>query len=322
MIYTDIPSTIDLVQGVQLTHLRSPLVQDDSRAHRIEVAVTRNGAAIDLTGATITGSFVRADGVTVSLSGATAYNTVSVVLSPECYREEGRCVMAVKVTLDDTSNTVFLAEGVVMRASTETYVADEETALSLEELFRRLDAGVSSVEASAELAAQAAEDARVAIGGAAAVARAEAAAAEAEAVLARLEGIDVTALVQEIDELRAATTPTLLWESSGDNGWTSGSITVDGIGEWFLVAVQTGIGLVLGLNTGSVIRASGVLGGASNHQSVNINIGVDGSTLTLTTATRIIHNANADHGAANSTPVMSITGLMKKGAATYEGGWA
>lgn len=313
MIYTEINGSIELSQGVQLTHLRTPLVTEDSKAHRFVVSVSRNGAAVDMTGATITGSFVRADGITVPLTGEALLNTAAVTLPPECYREEGRCVMAIKATLDDVITTLYLAEGTVMRSTTDSLVADEETALSLEELFRRLDAGVSSVEASAELAAQAAEDAQVAIGGADAVARAEAAATAAEAVLARLEGVDVTSLVAEIDALKAATTPTLLWRTDSDSGWTSGTITVEGIGDWFLVAVQTGIGYVLGINTGSAIRASGVLGGASNHQSVNINIGVSDTTLTLTTATRIIHNASADHGAANSTSVVSITGLMKKG---------
>lgn len=318
MIYTGIPSTIDLAQGVELTHLRHPLVQDDSRAHVITVAVVRNGVAVDLSGAAITGSFVRADGITVPLTGETSNNTASVTLPPECYREEGRCVMAVKVTHGDTISTLFLAEGVVTRAATSAFVADDETSLSLEELFRRLDAGVASVEASAEVAAQAAEDAQVALGGAEAVARAEAAAEAAEAALARLEGIDVSTLVQEIDTLRAATTPTLLWSAADESGWTSGDITVEGIGDWFLVAVQTGLGMVLGLNTGSQIRASGVLGSASSHQSVNVNIGIDGTTLTLNSSTRLIHTASADHGAVNTTPVRSITGLMKKGISTIE----
>lgn len=316
MIYTEIRSTVELSQGVQLTHLRSPLVQDDSHAHQCSVSVVRDGSAVDLDGVMITGAFVRGDGITVPLTGYAENNTAFVILPPECYREEGRCVMAIKATLNDETVTLFLAEGVVMRAATASYVADEETTLSLEELFRRLDAAVVSVEASADIAAQAAEDARVAVGGAEAVSRAEAAAEAAEAILARLEGINVTALVQEIDTLRAATTPTRLWTGSNEDGWSSGSITAPGISDWYLVDIETGLGHAVGINTGTTITASLVTryGDTANSQrTTNILLDVSGDELTIVSVLTLRHKTDAEHGTIGTTSIKSITGMLKRG---------
>lgn len=316
MICTEIRSTVELSQGVQLTHLRSPLVQDDSHAHQCSVSVVRDGSAVDLDGVLITGAFVRGDGITVPLTGNAENNTAIVTLPPECYREEGRCVMAIKATLDAETVTLFLAEGVVMRASTASYVADEETTLSLEELFRRLDAAVVSVEASASLAAKAADDAQVAIGGAEAVFRAEAAAEAAEAILARLEGINVTALVQEIDTLRAATTPTRLWTADTEDGWASGSVTVDGIADWYLVDIETGLGHAVGINTGTTITASLVTryGDTANSQrTTNILLNASGDELTLVSVLTLRHKTDAEHGTIGTTSIKSITGLIKRG---------
>lgn len=316
MICTEIRSTVELTQGVQLTHLRSPLVQDDSHAHQCSVSVVRDGSAVDLDGVLITGAFVRGDGITVPLTGNAENNTAIVTLPPECYREEGRCVMAIKATLNDETVTLFLAEGVVMRASTASYVADEETTLSLEELFRRLDAAVVSVEASASLAAKAADDAQVAIGGAEAVSRAEAAAEAAEAILARLEGINVTALVQEIDTLRAATTPTRLWTADTEDGWSSGSITAPGISDWYLVDIETGLGHAVGINTGTTITASLVTryGDTANSQrTTNILLNASGDELTLVSVLTLRHKTDAEHGTIGTTSIKSITGLLKRG---------
>lgn len=317
MIHSDIMSTIDLAQGVQLTHLRSPLVLGDGNAHKINVAVVRNGGAVDLSGSTVRGSFVRADGVTVNIEKAETVNNMAIVtLPPECYTVDGRCVLAVKALIDNVISTLFLAEGEVRSASTNTIVADEETALSLDELFRRLDAGVSSVEASAEIAARAAEDAQAALGGADAVARAEAAATAAEAALARLEGIDVTALVQEIDTLKAATTPTLLWTAENEDGWTSGSITAPGVADWYLVDIETPIGHTVGINTGTRITAGLVTRYASTDNSqrtVSIVITAEGDVLTLASALALRHKTDDTHGTIGTTSITAITGLLKRG---------
>ena len=312
MIYSVINESIDLARGVQLTHIKPTLVTEDSKAHRFVISVSKDGSAVDMAGATITGSFVRADGITVKIDGEAVQNTAIVTLSAECYREEGRCLLAVKATMGDVISTLYLADGNVTRSATDAFIADEETALSLEELFRRLDAGVSSVEASASIAAQAAQDAQVALGGADAVQRAEEAAEAVEDALERLQNVDASTLVAELDALRTAVTPATLW--AGD--WASGSIEVQNIGKWRLLDIQTGLGHVLGVNDGTSIRAFGVLGAGGNHITVNLSMTVAGEDVTLAINSRYTHPASGSHGSDNTTTIKAITGLvMMEGAA-------
>lgn len=308
----------DFAQGVQKTVIRHVLSQNDSKANTFHVACTRNGAAEDLTGATVSGCFIRADEATISLSGSVSGNVVSVTLDRSCYSVEGRCYIIIKLTKGDDTTTIFWAEGAVSVSQTDTIVAAEEKVVNLKELLARVEAAEAMATDAAENAAAAQasiEASKETVDAAtAAVEGAQTAADRANAAAAAVEGMDVSALTAQITAVQEATTPTALW--SGE--WTSGNITVEGIGDWFLLGIQTGLGFVVGINTGGTIRASGIFGGADTHQTVNINITVSGTTLTLTAASRYLHNASGNHGASNTTTIKSIIGLLKAGPVTIQ----
>ena len=315
----DIPYKVDLARGVQKTIIRQVLATEDNLAHTINVACTRNGAAEDLTGATVGGYFIRADDATISLDGSVSGNTASVVLNSSCYQVEGRCYIAIKVTKNDEISTIFLGEGTVSLSRTETIVVPSEKALSLEELFARLYAAeeaVSGAVEGAEAAQASIEASKETVDAAtAAITDAQNAADRANEAAATVEGLDVAKLAAQVSALQAATTPTVLWAADEDKDWSSGNITVPGISEWYLVDVQTSLGHGIGINTGTNINAGFVsrYGTTDSQQTVSVSIGVDGDTLTLNAATRIRHKPDDTHGAIGNTAIKSIIGLMKKG---------
>lgn len=309
---------MDFAHGVQKTVIRHVLAHKDSKANTFDIACTRNGAAEDLTGATVSGYFIRADDATISLSGSVSGNVVSVTLESACYSVAGRCYIIVKLTKGEDTTTIFWAEGAVSVTQTDTIVVTEEKVVNLEEMLARVDAAATQAEeaaANASAAQASIEASKETVDKAAEVVDgAQAAADRANAAAAAVEGMDVSALTAQVSALKAATTPTVLW--SGD--WSSGSKTVEGIGDWFLLGIQTGLGFIVGINSGGTIRASGFLGNAGNHISVNLSMAVSGSTVTLSINSRYNHTAGGDHGNDNTTTIKSIIGLLKAGNMTIQ----
>lgn len=348
----DIPFKVDLARGVQKTIIRQVLATEDNLAHTFHIACTRNDAAEDLTGATVSGYFIRADGVTASLTGSAKGNVVSVTLDQTCYKVEGRCNLIVKLTKDGAVSTIFWGEGNVSPSQTDTIIDDGEITLSLEEMLAKVaeaEARVATAEnqatasaeaaASAEASATASAEAAVAAGNSAttlktacenATAAANEAAdranqaADSSAWVPRMEALEAqaTAMATALAAVQAATTPTVLWAAAEDaDNWSSGSITVEGISEWYLVDIQTALGHAIGINTGSSINAGFVsrYGATDSQQTVSVAISVENDTLTFGAATRIRHKPDDTHGTIANTTIKAIIGLMKKGiVATQE----
>lgn len=306
-------STVDLARGVQMTHLRDIHASEDALAHTIRVTVTRSGTGVDLSGADISATFVRADGVTVSITGTAEGSAAVVTLTAGCYAVPGRFVMAIKATEGEATTTLFVADGAITQTATDTVVTTPETALSLEQLFSRLYAAEASVSESASRAADAEESAtaaaEVAQGAADATIAANAAADRANAAADRLEGVDVGTLTAEIDEVRAAVTPTLLWSGTG---WSSGSIDVDGISDWHVVQIVTIRGNAMGFVAANV-NAIGASMNTGQHSIIGVRFAVSGNTCTMVTAHVLKHNASSNHDAMETINVTAIYGLIKKG---------
>lgn len=310
MIDIDKGYTVDLARGVQMTHLRDIHASEDALAHTFRVTVTRSGTGVDLSGADISATFVRADGVTVSITGTAEGSAAVVTLLAGCYAVPGRFVMAIKATEGEATTTLFVADGAITQTATDTVVTTPETALSLEQLFSRLYAAEASVTESASKAAAAEESAtaaaEVAQGAADATIAANTSADRANAAADRLEGVDVGTLTAEIDEVRAAVTPTLLWSGT----WDSGSITVNGISEWNLVRIVTSNGSAMGFVAANV-NAIGAAMNTDQHRIIGVRFAVSGNTCTLATAHMLQHNASSSHGAMTAISVTQIYGLLK-----------
>ena len=94
-----INQTVDLSRGyTPVVWPDALMVSGDVGAHTWRLTVLDNGVPADLSGATITGSFLRADGNTVLVSGTVSGNIASVTLTDVCYAVEGKMKGTIKMT--------------------------------------------------------------------------------------------------------------------------------------------------------------------------------------------------------------------------------
>ena len=173
----------DLDRGVVLTRLGRLFAQADSGAHEFRIEVLRQGEEVDLTGAEITGFFIRADEYTVPLEGEAEDSTAVLKLISACYETEGWFSLVVKAARDGEVVTLFWADGCVTRTETDSVVDPARKIPSLAELLAKIgdmERGTAAAPVAAGAASEAAESANEAASAASgAAASASAAAASA-----------------------------------------------------------------------------------------------------------------------------------------------
>ena len=345
MIDTVLSYYIDMSEGVQRNLVGVALLSEDNLAHTFEVTCKRNGTAADLEGASVSAYFVRADGVTIPMSGSISGSTVSVQLNASCYMVTGRYNLVIKLAQGETISTIFWATGAVYASKTDALVDTGEITMSMEELFAKIEAcemrvkdaetqavnaatqaassqeAAADAQASATAAAAAAEEAESSASAVktaceeATTAANEAAdranqAADNSAVLTRVEAVaeQVAANTEAIITKAdaSAVTTTLLWSGT----WENGSITVPGISNWRMLQVVTSFGSVLCLG-GSVITGVGGSMNTNQHRTLGVRFSVAGDACTLVTSHYIVHNSSGNHGALTNMPITAIYGLLK-----------
>lgn len=210
----------DLERGVERTLIRPALLTGDSQAHTFRLTVKRGGGDADIAGASVAAYFVRADGVTVPITGSVDGSVALVTLPESCYRVPGRFQLVVKLGTDSGVATVFWGDGAVAASSTDAILDEEDVIPSLEEVLAQIAAAEAAADAATSSAA-AADTAAASANGAAASANVAAARADAAAV--------------SIESLGAGAT-TLAPGSAATASWT----TVDGA-KVLLIGVPQGI---------------------------------------------------------------------------------
>ena len=169
----------DLERGVERTLIRPALLTGDSQAHTFRLTVKRGGVNAAITGASVAAYFVRADGVTVPITGSVEGSVALVTLPEGCYRVPGRFQLVVKLALDGAVSAVFWGDGAVAASDTDAILDEEGVIPSLDEVL----AQVAAAEAAAASANSAASSANTAASSAStAASRANAAAASIEAI--------------------------------------------------------------------------------------------------------------------------------------------
>ena len=169
----------DLERGVERTLIRPTLLTGDSQAHTFRLTVTRGGVNAAITGASVSAYFVRADGVTVPITGSVEGSVALVTLPEGCYRVPGRFQLVVKLALDGAVSAVFWGDGAVAASDTDAILDEDGVIPSLDEVL----AQVAAAEAAAASANSAASSANTAASSAStAASRANAAAASIEAI--------------------------------------------------------------------------------------------------------------------------------------------
>ena len=108
----------DMQHGAEVDRLSRLFAQGDANAHRFEIHLTDGGRAADLSEATVSGLFLRADGDTILLTGGVSGNAVLLTLTEDCYAVPGRFELMIRVSIGELTMTVYYATGTITRAKT------------------------------------------------------------------------------------------------------------------------------------------------------------------------------------------------------------
>lgn len=149
--------TMDLDRGLRLHPMGTLLATDDAAGDEFRIRVRRGGQDVMLDGAGVTGYFIRADGVTVPITGTAEGSEAAVTLTDSCYRLPGRFSLVIKAAMDGVRHAVFAAEGAVLRSSTDALVDESGVIPSLDELLAQIAATEAAAESARTAAASAGE---------------------------------------------------------------------------------------------------------------------------------------------------------------------
>lgn len=173
-----IEQDIDLRCGAQTPQIwpNALMLTGDNLAHTWRVRVFDGGEAVALTGATVTGYFVRTDGNTVAVQGRVEGNTVAVTLAQACYAFEGDLKGVMRLTLGGKTVTLSVLTLMVRKVLTDAIIDPGNVIPSLEDLLAQIEA-METATAAANTAAGAANTAAAAATSAASAANTAATAA-------------------------------------------------------------------------------------------------------------------------------------------------
>lgn len=106
-----IARTVDLYERLKTDMLNDLFCTDDSYAHTFELAITRGGSPVDLTGCSVDGYFMRnIDMHTEHIYGVVQDGKAVVTLSKPCYAKAGQFSLTVKITSGDVEKSVYKCE--------------------------------------------------------------------------------------------------------------------------------------------------------------------------------------------------------------------
>lgn len=175
-----IEQDVDLRCGAQTPQIwpNALMLTGDNLAHTWRVRVFDGGEAVALTGATVTGYFVRTDGNTVAVQGSVEGSTAIVTLAQACYAFEGDLKGVMRLTLGGKTVTLSVLTLMVRKVLTDAIIDPGNVIPSLEDLLAQIEAmetaaaaeqgrmAAEQERASAETARETAEAARrAALGG-------------------------------------------------------------------------------------------------------------------------------------------------------------
>lgn len=173
-----IEQDIDLRCGAQTPQIwpNALMLTGDNLAHTWRVRVFDGGEAVALTGATVTGYFVRTDGNTVAVQGSVEGSTAIVTLAQACYAFEGDLKGVMRLTLGGKTVTLSVLTLMVRKVLTDAIIDPGNVIPSLEDLLAQIEA-METATAAANTAAGAANTAAAAATSAASAANTAATAA-------------------------------------------------------------------------------------------------------------------------------------------------
>ena len=117
-IYREDIVDIELESGtVFRTFMNKAIGEGDANGNRFGFRCLRNGQPVSLTGSTVIGHFIRADGNTVEITGTTNGDTAYVTLPATCYAVEGQFTLAIKLSGGSVTGTIRMVDGTVVNTT-------------------------------------------------------------------------------------------------------------------------------------------------------------------------------------------------------------
>lgn len=173
-----IEQDVDLRCGAQTPQIwpNALMLTGDNLAHTWRVRVFDGGGTVALTGATVTGYFVRTDGNTVAVQGSVEGSTAIVTLAQACYAFEGDLKGVMRLTLGGKTVTLSVLTLMVRKVLTDAIIDPGNVIPSLEDLLAQIEV-METATAAANTAAGAANTAAAAADSAASAANTAATAA-------------------------------------------------------------------------------------------------------------------------------------------------
>lgn len=145
-IYKEDIVDVELTNGViHRSMLCRTIGEGDAMANRFGVRVKRNREAVDLTGITCTGYFIRSTGDTVIITGAATGNTAYVTLPQACYAYEGQFALAIKLQGNGVTGTIRIVDGVVSNTQTGSAVDPGTIIPTIDALIEAIEDAVNSI---------------------------------------------------------------------------------------------------------------------------------------------------------------------------------
>ena len=132
--------TIDLSQRPKQGQLEGLFFTEDKASTAIVLDFTdENGSAVDVSGYTAELHFIRPDGVTVVQTGTANGSSVAFTVSGACLETPGGAEVSVSLGTGEARLTVWAAEAVVRRSTTDSYADPSKVVPSLSDLLAQID---------------------------------------------------------------------------------------------------------------------------------------------------------------------------------------
>lgn len=134
--------SVDLDKELQKTILHDIFVTENRNAHTFRVKITRSGAAVDLSGASVSGTFSRyKTRETVEIpSGSVEGEFVVLTMPPECYNIKTTFCLIINVAMGGMTLSVFAGEGNMLLNRFDRIDNTGGVIPSLGELLAQIDA--------------------------------------------------------------------------------------------------------------------------------------------------------------------------------------
>lgn len=190
---------IDINNGLVQTPMRTQLMRGDAKANRVVVALKNGSENVDLSGVTVTGSFVRPpDEAVIPLNGSASGNEAAVELIDACYAEDGYCEIDVMLTVSQTRRTILSLTGYVLKKGSGAVVDVGDVIPSIDDIIAQY-AEMQRVTTATQAAGTAATTA-------ASNANEKAQAAQTAATAANTAATEAGAAAGKIDNMTVAAT--------------------------------------------------------------------------------------------------------------------